>query len=38
LPQQAVVAVARELIGFIWAIGVQVEQLASPPVRKIIVH
>jgi transposase len=38
LPQQAVVAVARELVGFIWAIGVQVEKLMSPPVRTILLH
>ena len=38
LPQQAVVAVARDLVGFICAIGVQVEKPMSPPVRTILVH
>jgi transposase len=33
-PQQAVTAVARELLGFIWAIGVAVEREQSPAVPR----
>ena len=33
--QQAVTAVARELLGFIWAIGVHVEQQHGPTVRRV---
>jgi len=32
--QQAVTAVARELLGFIWSIGVQVEQSLRQPARR----
>jgi transposase len=32
--QQTVTAVGRELLGFIWAIGVQVEQALAAPVRR----
>jgi transposase len=32
--QQTITAVGRELLGFIWAIGMQVEQEQSPPVRR----
>lgn len=33
--QQTVTAVGRELLGFIWAIGVQVEQELSMPLRQV---
>jgi len=32
--QQTVTAVGRELLGFIWAIGVQVEREVNPPLRQ----
>jgi transposase len=32
--QQTVTAVGRELLGFIWAIGVEIEQRTAPPVRQ----
>jgi len=32
--QQTVTAVGRELLGFIWAIGVEIEQRSSTPVRR----
>jgi len=32
--QQAVTAVARELLGFIWAIGVHIEQQQPRPTRR----